>query len=393
LILIVERDLSLVSGHHHTQIGAIRSLAPSQQVFVATTVDFALADDVHADDIFAILPSRNILRSASLFRTRRSPKSDWATSAASALSAKVAALGMSHADQIVIPSCRPVSMRMLFQIYDGNSADRRPRAKLRILSPDVLSRLSANEVLQLGNHVKSGRIWLYTETAELAQFITQQTGLPCSAEFVLPATIPVNQAPTAAAAHTVQQKDHFTIGCLGQARRGKGSFDIPRIVGELRKLAARQSCPFSITILVQKPRGKRWKHARFQLEESLTRNVFPRATVEVLQSDLSPAEFRSMLESVDFLMLPYWVSRYGLRGSGLVTDGILAHKPILHTEGMSMQEFLSHGNGESATTPHEFAAKILSMCSTLRDFETPTGTAARYLTERIAATGNTLNEN
>ena len=58
MILILERELTILAGHHHTQISAIQRLLPGQEVTVLTTRAFGL-DARFADyKILPLLPPR-----------------------------------------------------------------------------------------------------------------------------------------------------------------------------------------------------------------------------------------------------------------------------------------------------------------------------------------------
>ena len=93
---------------------------------------------------------------------------------------------------------------------------------------------------------------------------------------------------------------------------------------------------------------------------------------------MSKESFRKLLTDVDILLLPYDTKRYRYSGSGIIMDGVFALKPIVHSRGMAMQELLSHGNAESATSDREFAENILKIASNYDLYKQSTGAAAAY---------------
>ena len=386
MILILERELSSFTGHHHTQIAAIKALVPDQQFSVITTQSFEMGSHMAEYRVLPNLPTKKKQTRAEIVSSlglRKAPYHE----VAQLLQGAIDELRMGPNDRLVVPSCRSDYLRSLLVLYTGPNAQSLPPSRVRILSIDVVKSLSKMERDRLKGLALRRHICLYTETQELAEQVTSEYNLSCSDQFILPVSIPLYTTLTDP---TPPEDAIYRIACLGQQRRGKGSFDIPEILAQLRHAAALELPGTQIKIQVQAAAKSNWRHRRFLRNIRRSQNLNPNVTIEFLPTELSPAAFVECLESAHVVMLPYWVSRYGKRGSGMVTDGVLARKPIVHTRGLSMSKYLKLGNAMSAEGPEQFANALVAVAKDWHQFRKGADDAAKLLEEQIQKTTNSI---
>ena len=386
MILILERELTILAGHHHTQISAIQRLLPGQEVTVLTTRAFGL-DARFADyKILPLLPPRAGGIRAEI-EGRLGFQAPLIHEVARILKQTVRDLGMGADDRLVVPSCRAGYLRALLKLYGDAAAASLPPARVRILSEDVVSALPPQDRRLLLSIEEAGHLRIFTETRELADHLTSVYGLPCDDKFLLPVSIPAGLDPPALKS---PDDSAFRIVSLGQQRRGKGSFDIPNILEALRRSAAYQMPRAKMTIQAQGPRKPGWRHRRFLKAVQRTAQINPNVVLELLPSDLPPETFARYLNGAHVALLPYWVSRYGKRGSGMVTDSVLARKPVVYTQGLSMAAYLNLGNAEAATGPKQFAEALLAIRQDWQRYRDSAEFAGELMEDHIKKTRATI---
>lgn len=386
MILILERELRNLTGHHHTQIAAIRGLAPNEQICVLTTQSFEMNSAMTDYRVLPNLPAKQgqiHAEVASSLGLRKPPHDE----IAQLLRDTIGEMCMGNNDRLVVPSCRSDYLRTLLVLYSKPDAKSLPPARVRILSIDVVKSLSKMERDRLKSLALEQRICLYTETQELAEQLTSEYDLSCSDQFILPVSIPLN---TTLIDPTPPEDGIYRIACLGQMRRGKGSFDIPEILAQLRHAAALEIPSTQIEIQIQAAAKSTWRHRRFLRSVRRTKGLNPNVTIKFLPTELSPAAFVEYLASAHVVLLPYWVSRYGKRGSGMVTDGVLARKPIVHTRGLSMSKYLKSGNAIAAEGPEQFANALIAVARDWHKFRKGAEDAAKLMEEQIQQTTNSI---
>jgi glycosyltransferase involved in cell wall biosynthesis len=82
-----------------------------------------------------------------------------------------------------------------------------------------------------------------------------------------------------------------------------------------------------------------------------------------LPAFIEGAELKKLMASIDLFLLPYAMPDYFHRGSGFVIDAVTLGRPIVYSRGLGMSELLSNGNAEMASTPDQFAEKIVEVMS------------------------------
>lgn len=386
-LLIVERSLISNRGHHHTQIGALKSVFPKAEIHIVAGEGY----DGFLGEAVGLIPDENFklsrLRAKRLHgslrqRLRVSLKMLFAghkqlnTSAyGQELLDTCSRLKISREDMIIVPTADLDSLESALDVSKrlGEAA---PIVALRFLSPTMgehsprffESRLNA-VVTDLPSNVK-----LFTETEEMAAFFSRRHKLPVTGGFFLPCSVGFAEDDYRAR----RDGGRFRVGVLGAPRSEKGSHRIPSIVRiSAEGYAANGSNP--IEFIVQ---GSARDFSSTGVYGGLA-DLKGTVRVEAVSDRLSPDEFKKMFESLDAVLLPYDISVYGLQGSGVIQDAVLAKKVLIHSNGMAMKSFVSHGNALSAATDQEFADAVVTAAQDLSQWEDGVSRAWHYYRERL----------
>ncbi|MBP1843543.1 hypothetical protein J2046_001799 [Rhizobium petrolearium] len=367
-LLIVERKLISNRGHHHTQIAALTSLFPDHDVSLVVGEGYDGFLGVAAKQLdgrnFKLARLRTRLRYGTLpqrisaiigmIKARRAslPVSGYGQSLAEVCQR----IDLGPNDLIVIPTAELDSLESVRELWDllGPST---PRIWLRFLSPQLgeQDELIRECRLREATAQLPDRIVLFSETEELAAYLRDKFGISIRGGFFLPCSMQI-ECPSQ---KSLADRTVFRIGIFGPPRLEKGSHRIASIVEEVK----RRNEPDN---------GRRFEFVIQGAEEEFRNGGVYSGLAEFFEGKdgvlvspsgdrLPPHVFRDIFASVDAILLPYDTSIYGLQGSGVVQDAVAARKPIIHTEGMSMNSFLRHGNAIAATTDLEFANAIHKM--------------------------------
>lgn len=381
-LLIVERSLISNRGHHHTQIGALKSVFPQAEIHIVAGEGY----DGFLGEAVGLIPDKNF--KLSRLRAKRRHGSlrqrlrvslkmllaghkQLATSAyGQELLDTCSRLKMSRKDMIIIPTADLDSLESAvdFSRRMGGAA---PTVALRFLSPTMgensprffESRLSA-VVSDLPPNVK-----LFTETVEMAAFFNSRYRLPVTGGFFLPCSVDFAENDHRAR----RDGGTFRVGVLGAPRSEKGSQRIPSIVRIIAERGAAEG-QNPIEFVVQGSAKDFSPNGVYGALGDLTAAV----RVEAVSDRLSPDEFKKMFESLDAVLLPYDVSVYGLQGSGVIQDAVLAQKLIIYSKGMAMKEVLKWGNAIDASTDLQFAEAILKTMDVIHAFRSAAAIAAHF---------------
>lgn len=361
VLTIVERHIDEAVGHHHTVIGAIDQLAGGRPKRIITM----------RSDNPALVENPNVHCVLSTGRDYRKHPSQ-------AFENDLAALET----VIGVPSV-PVSI--LFPTVQHNDIglcvrflDRHPgtaRFALRILIFQTIDALTDAERADLDRHVQSGAITIVTETGSLAKLLNARFGLKALNTLLLPCSINPESPPQEAA--VPRKTNHFRIGYLGGYRLEKGAEKIPAILQDLKVLL--RDCDPAVTVeFVAQHRGGRSGRKRLRYEWEMRKSGWSlsranrRINITLLDKTLPPEQFIAALHAVDLLLVPYDLNAYAARGSGIIIDGVLAGKPIVHTQGIRMSSFLGFGNAAAAVTTSDFAPKIMEVLHNFQDYQAQT---------------------
>ena len=383
MLVVVEKLLDQIAGHHQTQIKAIENLAGKPADMIITS------------------KSNVVLQNISNVEKVLSTREDRKNQPCAAINNDVYALKKIFEERnssckffIIIPTADEHDIRMCIKLIKGNA--NMATFSLRVLDSPKIDNLSDDERADLAKFINNKLLVLLTEIAVLAKLLNDKYNLSAINSFLLPCTISVIKSviyPKERVA--VQAKNHFKIGYLGGFRREKGASKLPKILTGLKNLVNQSDSKFSIEFIMQKAKYKsRFKLAifNFKLMRSIRNKVKPNQEIKltVLSEKLSQNLFINSVESVDLLLVPYEEESYRFKGSGIVVDGILAQKPIVYTQGIGMSEFLNFGNAEAATQLSDFAPNIMKILLNLGVYRNNTALARDALCAHIQKTSDFL---
>ena len=383
MLVVVEKLLDQIDGHHQTQIKAIENLAGKPADMIITS------------------KSNVVLQNISNVEKVLSTREDRKNQPYAAINNDVYALKKIFEERngsgklfVIIPTTDEHDFRVCLKLLKGNP--NLATFSLRVLVYHKIDNLSDDERADLAKLVNTESIVLLTETVSLAKLLKDKYNLPAINSFLLPCTISANKSVNSPKKReAVQAQNHLKIGYLGGFRREKGASKLPEILTGLKNLVNHSDSKFSIEFIMQKAKYKsRFKLAifNFKLMRSLRNKVKPDREIKltILDEELSPALFINSVESVDLLLIPYDVEKYRARGSGIIIDGVLAEKPIVYTEGIGMSEFLNFGNAEAATQLSDFAPNIIKILLNLKPYRNNAKLARNALCAQIQKTSNFL---
>ncbi|MCJ9751209.1 hypothetical protein MOV61_10835 [Neorhizobium sp. BETTINA12A] len=392
-LLIVERKLVHNRGHHHTQISALRMYLPDHETsFVAgETYDGflgAAAGKLGGKSI-KLAKLRSRLLHGNLFE--RLGAAFAAIKSAHTIKLPLSAFGRQLAeicqslqlgagDLVIVPTAELDTLESAVELT-AILGDAAPRICLRFLNSELGDRNERLRSKRLDAILAKlpANIFLFTETEELAVHFREIFNMPVEGGFYLPCSMHIAMIPGTG----IDRGDRLRIGVFGEPRPEKGSRRLAGIVAALTKLTETRAVP-PLDFIIQGSMAdfrEGGVYAALQEFQKGERNVF----VSPQDNRLSPEEFEQLFHSVDAVLLPYETAIYSLQGSGVVQDAIAAHKPVIHTRGMSMMALLSHGNGVPATTDQEFAEAVLRVAADPLSFQEGTARAAAYFEDVLAA--------
>ncbi|MBG6147637.1 hypothetical protein IWQ51_005792 [Labrenzia sp. EL_142] len=393
-LLIVERKLVRNHGHHHTQIAALKKLFPGFDYHLMTGEDY----DGFLGPSDARISGRSrdlsklkwrilhgtgrqkadaFLRAILAGRLLSLPNSPYGNE----LQEVCARLGFGRSDLILVPSADLETLESLSDLIAVRKADT-PRLIARFLDVDLGEHKQARrqERLRKVFDVVSthGGLSLFSETEEMAAEMKRRYGLDVRGEFYLPCSFdPGDQVPSPERPGDAP----FRVGLFGGARPGKGYERISGIGSCLEKLIGVRRPSSPVEILLQGTERDYGPGGVYEFAGAYVEAGGPLRVVRLMDK-LSPEEFRDRFLSVDAILLPYDTKFYGLQGSGIIQDAVATRKSIIHSKGIAMQSFLSHGNAISAVSDEEFAQAIVNMVQNTGEYEAGCCLAARYF-ERL----------
>jgi len=380
--MIIEKSLDQIYGHHQTQISAIESLSKGR--------------------IFNVLTSRNcktILQEDSNVKCVLSTKTEQRREQDKAIRHDASVLATFLCEQplhpnrpILIPTAEKHELRVCMKLLSKNP--KIATFHLRILTYNIIEKLTGAERSELRRCIAAGSIRLMTETESLADLLHEKYDLSARNTFLLPCSIdPQDVIPQ----RQVSSDQHFKIGYLGGFRKEKGTAKLPVILADLKAILNSSDAKITLELVMQKAKHKtklRQFVYNLKLGRSLRNTAKPKLEIRlnILDQELSPVAFIAAIHSVDLLLIPYELKAYHARGSGLIIDGVLAEKPIVYTESIGMSEFLGFGNAESAAKLTEFAPKIMAILQDIESYRVKTPLARKALQAQIKITEKILAE-
>lgn len=357
-ILIVERELTRNSGHHHTQIAALQKILPKDEILILAGAGYD-----------GFLPHRHLKLSEETAKASRAARRFGSGSLRKRLSARLEMVcaghpferpeigygrdlsatlrqfGLTERDRVVVPSATLEDLVSISTLLarGGNGL---PRFVLRFLTREI-SEPGADIAGPVREHlarlVAAGAV-LFTETEELASLFSAHFDLRFEGGFYLPCSLDPDEARAPR-----PENEAPRVGVLGLPKERKGSGRLRGIVGDLSRRGV------EAVVVVQ---GRDKDFAEGGVYAGIETMGGDGLRIERAAATLSPESFSALFLSLDVVLLPYELASYGVQGSGIVQDAVAAEIAIVHTRGLSMARFLAHHNGIAATSDVEFAEAI-----------------------------------
>ncbi|MGV1869922.1 hypothetical protein [Agrobacterium rosae] len=390
-MLVLEPNLVENSGHHYTQIEALSRLCPEFEVLFVAGQDY--------NGFLGGCAGRADRRTAKLHRLRSKSKTERfpkrflyklralsykflgespATAYGEVLLRACKQQTLGSNDVIVVPSADIDALESVFWL-SSILKSQCPKICLRFLTGDLgeadeaIRRKRLNDI---GLCSDERAIILFTETHEMARYLSSNYEIAIEGGFYLPCNIDPSSYIKTNLSENDTQTSNCRVGVFGLPKKRKGSYRLANIISAV---AAQLPAEFlsSIEFVIQ---GSSEDFSSSGAYGGLEAFTPAKGNVKVIRAGerLSPQEFRDLFASVDIILLPYDVSAYGIQGSGLIQDAVSAFKPIIHTKNMAMSDLLNWNNALSSTTDGEFAQSLIYMLKNLQTFDSGATEAARY---------------
>ena len=278
-------------------------------------------------------------------------------------------------DRVLVHTADGVVFRALSLLLLNEDASRLPR--FHVATPynptgvmpnkGVPTEIDASIASLREGGVIDSRLFLYGENAPLAKHLAVHWGVrvsPLDLPVRAPARHKINQARIYRQETLGLDDEVFLVVSLGSARLEKGFDQIPAISRELFADLEGQ-----LSEAGKPPKIKFLLHASPQIigrhpKITVAINEFStmsRDQVELILDPLSDADYENLLYASDAVIMPYSQADYAIRGSMIVTEAIVAGKPIIATTDTYPGYAASKMHGRTATSPREFAEAILAL--------------------------------
>ena len=248
--------------------------------------------------------------------------------------------GAGGTDHVFIPTVDWILLRALAQAFAAHAHP--PYLHLLFMYEQAAWMTGGypyNKVIEALDTFSHHKRFVYTETTAHASNLEKVLGYT-PLRYPYPA-VPVKAARAAPGGGAIR------VGALGGGRRDKGYGLLPAIIDAFNR---RNAGRFDVKFVVQRAR------VEDRLGEE-TRRLERMSNVEVLDNELSRADYEQTLLSCDVTLHPY--SRvYETRGSGIVNESLANGIPVLCSSGTALAEAILCGNGATAGTVEEFSEKL-----------------------------------
>ena len=288
-------------------------------------------------------------------------------------------------ESIFIPSARNLELSMLVFLFNMIEKSKRPKFFVRILNEGYFDNLNPKIKNKLILLLNERLIFLFTETDELAKELEDKYNISCK-KLLLPCLI-----EDSIFAPKKENDYEFIIGFLGSPRSNKGVSKIPSIISCFRKKFSSIERTHKVKFLLQIGNLKKRKKLIFFIKEFFTRYFTKKVKIEIINNDYNGDDFLKTQKRVDIFLLPYSLKSYKFSGSGFIIDGTMLCKPIVHTSGIAMQEFLDKGNALEANTPNQFADALQEIILNYNLFEKNSYQCSVLLKEEFKKTKKLIN--
>ena len=367
-IIIIERRLFSSFGHERTQIVALNELTGNKKSIVLTCHGQKLKEIPFKNKIYAELPEYD-------FKNESEETLDYIKKNGDAFESFIKRNKLNSKYKIIVPSARTVEIAMFTYLYKEKKISDSQNVLLRILDLSFLNNLSDSLLNEFCKLVKLNKIFLFSETEELAKIVWDSFKIRCEGNFILPVTVPFHSNVS----QNKIKRNEIYIGCLGGSRKSKGFFTIPTIIKSLRMYFKKNDEDFRVTFIVQLNKDKTKRSLIFKFNEFLSRYISSSVKVKYIYGIENNIKFFELLKSVDIFLLPYSKKTYKYSGSGFITDAIFLEKPLIVSQGISMRNLLTFNNAISANSPKDYSAAIIKISKNYENYAKNSKLAKKYL--------------
>ena len=367
-MIIVERRLFSSFGHERTQIVGLNELIGNKKSIVLTCHGQKLKEIPFKNKIYAELPEYD-------FKNESEETLDYIKKNGDAFASFIKRNKLNSKYKIIVPSARTVEIAMFTYLYKEKKISDSQNVLLRILDLSFLNNLSDSLLNEFCKLVKLNKIFLFSETEELAKIVWDSFKIRCEGNFILPVTVPFHSNVS----QNKIKRNEIYIGCLGGSRKSKGFFTIPTIIKSLRMYFKKNDEDFRVTFIVQLNKDKTKRSLIFKFNEFLSRYISSSVKVKYIYGIENNIKFFELLKSVDIFLLPYSKKTYKYSGSGFITDAIFLEKPLITSQGISMRNLLTFNNAISANSPKDYSAAIIKISKNYENYAKNSKLAKKYL--------------
>ncbi len=195
------------------------------------------------------------------------------------------------------------------------------------------------------------------ETEELAGLVTRMTGARCRVAYF---PCPSIQTKNDGSGHSPPP----VAGFLGMPRREKG-FDI--LVQAIKKLEPELQSG-AVRFRLQAPPAYLELERLNEEHKCLLKLKEEVAGIDLVEEELDGHAYTALLQSCDFLIIPYRVASYARRSSLVPIEGLLNGKPLILTKGIMVTESLPDDCGQLFFTDGDAASLAETIRTMISDF-------------------------
>lgn len=369
--LIIDPECRYASGHHFQTSKALSNALSGAQCTIAIHGKAALDLDFGLETTIWRWPENRTLAARLFKRISKSERNiaGLAERNTQTIMDMIARAKLGRGDAVIAHSADRY-WPLLANAIEKIDADQCPDFHIRFVHSTSLhqrQRHDLRKLARLENQLPSVNI--YCEADETASGFVDIFGFSSVRAWPLPMAIDPSQPVLK---KRIQDRC-FVVAFLGGKRTEQGVEQIPEIAQHLiSMLDGRRGRAFQF--LIQKPAADTKKTSNFlhmqeALESIIERQSNGELTLNYIPSALTEDEFREALSQSHLLLLPYDVSAYGNRGSGLIIEGALSSTPIVVTEGFAMAHWQEIAGSPTASSPQEFAKAVLEVASNYERFQ------------------------
>ncbi|MEZ5558729.1 MAG: hypothetical protein R3E86_09350 [Pseudomonadales bacterium] len=217
--------------------------------------------------------------------------------------------------------------------------------------PDFM--LSVRRLNNLG--LVGSRVILHSENDLLTEHLEKLLRLKVTTLHIPPASVQRRRS-----AETLDSC--VNVAYLGAARTEKGFNQLPDMISEILRDGAAAEVRFHIQATPQ------MLGYTDDVRDAIDRlRAIDDERLTLVTAPLSQAEYQSILEWTDVLLVPYQLDRYRVRGSGIAVEGVIAGANLISTEG-TFPAYLAGDAGVAVKPGAPLAPALLTIIADRRHY-------------------------